>query len=470
MRSHRRALACGVLTVVAAYLLVGQYRIDLDVYRIGARALLRGTDLYGPLPPTRDGLLLAFTYPPAAALLFVPLALLPFPVASAGLTLASVAALAGTLALVNARLDHARLDPAGQDHARLGPGRLDPAGRSRPPLLLLLLVALLLEPVGSTLGYGQINLILLVLVCADLLLGSTPWPRGVLLGLAAAIKLTPAGFVLTLLVLRQWRAAATAAATFLVVTLGAWLVAPEDSQRYWTSTLWDPGRIGGAIYAGNQSLKATVLRADLAPQLAQAVYLGALLAALVATVVAMRRTRAGQHVLLVGLNALLILLVSPVSWTHHWVWLPLVALGLRQAPGTRRGRRLLALAGVALALTSPMKWLPREHDAELAWAPWQVILGNAYVLYAVLVLAAVLLSKPAPSGARRPAAHIGGAATRSGNVEISSAEVAVRRSCSSGVSSSSAAAADERAVVGRVLPGMTIIVGDRPSSQASATC
>lgn len=381
MKTNRAALVCGVLVAATAYVVIGTYRIDLDVYRIGAQALLDGRDLYGPIPATRDGLTLPFTYPPAAAILLVPLTLVPFAVASAGLTVVSIASLGGALALSRASLDTA----AGE----------------RPPFLLLLLVALLLEPVRSTLGYGQINLILMALVCADLLPRSTRWPRGMLIGLAAAIKLTPAGFLLALLVLRQWRAAATAVVTFLAVTGAAWLIAPDDSQQYWTKTLWDPGRIGGATYAGNQSLKATVLRADLAPELTQVLHVVAVLACLILAALAMRRAASqDQHALVMGLNALLILLVSPVSWTHHWVWLTILLLCLGHDGRRRPSWRLVAGAGLALALTSPMKWLPREHDHELLWAPWQMILGNSYVLYGALVVVAVLTIKATASPPR----------------------------------------------------------------------
>jgi alpha-1,2-mannosyltransferase len=381
MKTNRAALVGAALVGATAYVVIGTYRIDLDVYRIGARALLDGRNLYGPIPATRDGLALPFTYPPAAAILFVPLTLVPFAVASAGITLMSLASLGAALALTRRRLGTA-------------------AGPS-PPLLLLLLGALLLEPVRSTLGYGQINLILMALVCADLFPRSTPWPRGLLIGLAAAIKLTPAGFLLALLVLRQRRAAATAVVTFLAVTGAAWLIAPEDSLQYWTATVWDPGRIGGATYAGNQSLKATALRAHLAPELSQVVYVVAALVCLILAALAMRRAaRHDRHALVVGLNALLILLVSPVSWTHHWVWLAVVPLCLWHEGPTRPSFRLLAAVGLALILTSPMKWLPREHDQELQWLPWQQILGNSYVLYGAVVIVAALTIRATASPQR----------------------------------------------------------------------
>src|SRR5581483_12201814 len=59
-----------------------------------------------------------------------------------------------------------------------------------------------LQPVRETLTFGQINLVLALLVLADLLVLAPRGSRltGVGIGLAAAIKLTPAVFILYLLV------------------------------------------------------------------------------------------------------------------------------------------------------------------------------------------------------------------------------------------------------------------------------
>ena len=144
----------------------GPYHIDLDVYRIGGRAWLRGGNLYDRLPATQSGARLPFTYPPAAAVLLSPLSLVPMPVAATALTLGTVALLAVVIWVFLRRL-------AG------------PAAGSPWALAWLLPPALFLEPVRDTLAFGQVNVALMALVSLDCLAAKPRWPRGVLTGLAA---------------------------------------------------------------------------------------------------------------------------------------------------------------------------------------------------------------------------------------------------------------------------------------------
>lgn len=371
--SSTTAWASALISVgVAIVLLVVQpYRIDLDVYRIGAQAWWDGLPLYGQLPATQAGLLLPFTYPPAAAILFAPLAVVPFWAANAVATATSVAALIVLLVLTV--------------------GRSNAERASRCAALALLAVALLAEPVQSTLGFGQVNLMLAAMVALDVLAPRTWWPRGLLIGIASAVKLTPAVFVLALLVRRQYREAATAALAFAIVSLLAWVAAPRDSAQYWTGSLWDPDRIGGAAYAGNQSLNGLLLRLGLTgPAERFAWLMGVVVIVGLAWVGMTKAHRVGDMVLLLGINGLVALLASPVSWTHHWVWL--LPLGLALWERTERaGWRSLAAVGASLMLLRPMWWLPREADRELDWALWQQVPGNAYVLFGVAVLLAAAL-------------------------------------------------------------------------------
>lgn len=376
-RSSTRAWASAVVCLgVAVVLLVVQpYRIDLDVYRIGAQAWFDGLPLYGQLPATQTGLSLPFTYPPAAAILFTPLAVLPFWGANAVVTVSSVTAMIVLLVL--------------------GVGRSKAGRASGGAALALLAASLLAEPVQATLGFGQVNLVLAAMVALDVLAPRTWWPRGLLIGVASAVKLTPAVFVLALLVRRQYREAATAAMSFTAVTLLAWVVAPRDSEQYWTGALWDPDRIGGAAYAGNQSINGLLLRLGLTGPTERAVWLiGVALVVGLAWVGMRKAQRRGDMVLLLGINGLVALLASPVSWTHHWVWL--LPLGLAMwAREDMAGWRALAAVGASLMLLRPMWWLPREAERELDWAPWQQVPGNAYVLFGVAVLLAAALGPPA---------------------------------------------------------------------------
>jgi alpha-1,2-mannosyltransferase len=177
----------------------GPYRIDLNVYRIGSVAWLHGGDLYGALPPTSSGARLPFSYPPIAAVLLAPLALVPMPVAVTLLTTVTITLTALVLRLF---LRSVIASP----------------NVSWWSVCWLLPVALFLEPVRNTLNYGQVNMALMALVSADCLVVGPRWPRGALVGIAAAVKLTPAAFVLFFVLRRDWRAAGLAALSFCACT------------------------------------------------------------------------------------------------------------------------------------------------------------------------------------------------------------------------------------------------------------
>ena len=360
------------------------YGVDLDVYRIGARVWLSGGNLYGTLPVTSQGSRLPFTYPPVAAVVFSPLSVIPMAVAFVALSLAGIAALAVALTAA------VRTLPPGARMRAWGPAWLLP-------------LALLLEPVRSTFIYGQVNLLLMALVAADCLAPAPRWPRGMLTGLAAAVKLTPALFVLFFLVRRDFRAAGVAALSFLAATGLGFALAPGDSARYWTSVVFDSGRIGNLAYAGNQSIRGVLARAGLVPGTATstAVWLALCGAVLGVAWLGMRRAfAAGEAGLALALNAFAALLVSPVSWTHHWVW---AIPGMVVLAGTgRRVPRICAGCGLVLFAASPMWWFPHGGVPELSWAPWQQVVGDSYAIYAAVVL--LVCVRVTRSGARPEAA------------------------------------------------------------------
>lgn len=364
------------------------YRVDLDVYRLGSSALLHGQALYGMLPPTGDGQLLLFTYPPFAAILLTPLAVVPYWAACLVVTLLTLGLLALVLKTVLRALG------ARCDWRRVG---------------VLLLALEVLEPVLRTVYAGQIDLLLLALVVLDVLVDSPRWPRGLLIGIAAAIKLTPAVFLLYFLLRRDSRAAVTAAVTFLAATALGFLLAGADSMRYWTGALWDTGRVGEPTYAGNQSLLG--LLAKLGVEARTAWWLSLVAVVLVLTALGMRRAlAAGETTLALGLNAVGGLLVSPISWTHHWVWAVVVLLGWAElARRTRRpGFTIVAGVGAVLFVAGPQWWWPRGDEVERNWNFVQQLTGSGYVLFGLAVLVtAVLVRFPRPddvvTGGRVPA-------------------------------------------------------------------
>jgi alpha-1,2-mannosyltransferase len=339
-----------VLLAVVSYLVASVfYRIDLDVYRIGAQTWASGGELYGTLPETRAGISLPFLYPPIAAVLLTPLAVVSYPVASVALTLITVAAVALTLTIV-----------------------IDALGLPRK-WLFALPVALLLEPIRSTVDFGQVNAVLMLLVVADCLVRDPRWPRGALIGVAAAIKLTPIAFLLFFLINREYRSAVTAVLSFLATTFAGFLLAWHESVWFWTRTVFQTSDRIDVGHPANQSITGVLTRLGVTGSLTWLI-----LAAAVITV-AVLGMRSAPPPLALSINALAVLLVSPISWTHHWVWCVPVLLSLLAA-----GHTILAACGLVVFSISPHRWF--------GLGPFnlgQLLVVAVYFGFALLVLAMV---------------------------------------------------------------------------------
>ncbi len=307
---HRRlVMGLAALTVLTLTVLDlrGGHSLDLEVYRQGAAVLLTGSDdLYVPTGG------LPFTYPPFAAWLFVVVELLPSWALAPTMALASLAALYVVL--------RQAVPAIASDGVRLA---------------VALVAAVLLEPVAATLSFGQVNLILVMMVMLDLVgPRSTRW-GGVLVGLAAGVKLTPAIFLVVLACRRDWAGLARATLTMGATIAVGFAVLPHSSMTYWTSTITNAERVGDLAYQANQSLTGSVWRLTGADNTALTAALSlTVLVVLVATL--LRMGRAADRLTAVVLAALAGLLVSPISWSHHWVWLvPVIGLLLRPLLGTR---------------------------------------------------------------------------------------------------------------------------------------
>jgi alpha-1,2-mannosyltransferase len=351
----------GVVAGAFATALTGEPK-DLSVYQWGGRAVLDGVSPYARHDPATG---LPFTYPPFAAVLMVPLALLPSGVAAALWTGASAGALGATIALVRRAL------------CRPAPWWLV-AG--------LGVASLALEPVWQNLAFGQVNLILMAVVLADVL---HPARRlsGLALGVVAGVKLTPLVLVVLLVVVGRRVAAARAVVAF-VLTVVVGLVAVPGASSYWTHRLLDPSRVGPPALAHNQSVEGALTRLlDTAPStwlwLATA---GPV--ALAVLVVAAVQWRRGERVLGTCLAALAMLLASPVAWSHHWVWAVPVALVLWES------NRWLAVGWVGVFVTRPILWPPWGEGRELGWSAAEHLVGNAYVLAALAVALWAALRRP----------------------------------------------------------------------------
>ena len=185
-------------------------------------------------------------------------------------------------------------------------------------MLAASLAALALEPVWQNYAFGQVNAILMLLVLVDVLRPERRW-SGVLVGIAAGVKLTPLVFVVLLVVVGQRAAAARAVAAF-AATVVVGLVAFPGAASYWTDGLLDPGRVGPPALAHNQSVSGALTRV-LDPPPPTVLWL-AVAVPLAAGVLLVARAwwRRGDRALAACLGALAMLLASPVSWSHHWVW------------------------------------------------------------------------------------------------------------------------------------------------------
>ncbi|MBM7460829.1 glycosyltransferase 87 family protein [Rhodococcus coprophilus] len=302
--------------------------VDALVYRHGGLTARTSDPLYSfflfeTLP---------FTYPPFAALMFVPLSLL------------SVAGTAIAVNLVNLVLLYLAVRLSWR---ALG---YEDSVRMRVVSVASAVALTWIEPVRMTLWLGQINLVLLVLVLWDLSRPEQSRLRGIGVGLAAGLKLTPAFFIAYLVVVRQWRAAMVATLTFAATIAAGFVMIFTDAWQFWTSAIIRSDRIGLISSPANQSVRgilARALRTEEPPM-----WLWLLCAGVVAVAglwAAQLAHRHGRHLLSLTVCGLTAPMVSPFSWGHHWVWVvPLLVLCLDQA--VRWGRWWGYLLPVAAAV------------------------------------------------------------------------------------------------------------------------
>jgi alpha-1,2-mannosyltransferase len=361
---------------------------DAVVYREAGLAVRHGAALYAQ---TFGPAHLPFTYPPFAALVFAALSPLSF----AGWQL--VLAAAGLCCLVLSA--HAALRLA----ARGGPGigGESAAGAGLAGAFVVAGLALWLEPVALTLHFGQINLILLALVLVDLARSDTARGKGIGIGIAAGLKLTPLVFVAYLLVTRRVRAAAVSLAAFAGTVAVGFAVLGQDSAAYWAGQFARPGDNPERLV--NQSLNGLVLRALRDRPGAHLVWICvAVLVGVVGIGAAALAARRGQELLGVCLCAATGLLISPISWSHHWVYV-LVPLAFAARRPLRTGNLLAVAAVIAVFAWWPLRLgahggldpaiaphpsgllrlAPHDNGAELRWTWWQLVYGDGYVLAAV---------------------------------------------------------------------------------------
>lgn len=363
-----------------------QWQVDVEVYRQAGVSVLTGRPIYQAL--TEAPQLLPFTYPPFAAVIAIPLGMLPFGVV--GWLWAALQVVATTAIVWYAawRLIHG-------------------TGSWRPLTLALLTAPMLwLHPVSDGIRFGQVNAFL-VLACLMDLRVPRPGvlrrvPPGVLVGLAMAIKLTPGVFVVHYFVNRRWREAATAVGTAASVTLGAWLLLPEASFAFWGGALQDPSRLGPNAATSNQSIHGVLLR--LLPQGGLATALWVLLLLLVGWYgfrLGRRAYLAGDSITEVAAMGLLAVLLSPVAWIHHLHWVVVVIFALAGGDPLRDRRRLLAAGVVTAWFLCRLPWWGTSWTSD-GWSPVFVgrLLENGDTVGALLALVLLAWVLPRPAEGR----------------------------------------------------------------------
>ena len=338
------ATLLGVLIVVAVVGPMLWYRVyadfqhrlvDLAVYRSAGLSLLQGRPLYSYLTPVPQ--LLPFTYPPFSAIIAIPLAWMPVGVANWVWTLGTLAVF-GWLVLVAFR----------------------PAVRQLPTPYRPLAVAVLVSavawtmPVRDNFRFGQVGIFLTALCLLDCVVPKTRWPRGLMIGFATAIKLTPGVFIVYLWITGRRRAAAVAASCFVACTALAALAMPSAGKEYWLHAVFDSNRLGDNSGTANQALRGVFLR-WLPGHFGTALWL---LCVAVVAVAGFRQAReaslSGNEVRAVAIVGLLSVVLSPVSWIHHMAGWVTLTLGVVLADGRDLRRLCYALLlGVFFALEVP---------------------------------------------------------------------------------------------------------------------
>ncbi|MDE3092868.1 MAG: DUF2029 domain-containing protein [Acidobacteriota bacterium] len=374
---HRALIVGSVLTALIGSVGWTYHRrqVDLEVYLMGARHA-RDPHLYTLV---LAGVRLPFTYPPFSTLFFWPLSALSTGLAGVAWALVNVVALAAIIAVT---LLHVRPEERG-------------GAASVPWWLVGALVgpAVLLEPVMLDLSFGQINLVLVAMVLVDMTtrvrIGGRELPRGIGVGVAAAIKLVPLIFIPFLLITRQFRATVTSLATFVGCALAAYLVNPTASHAFWTKYINDQSRIGSVIYISNQSLQGSIDRMThhLWASRVMETWEGAtVLVGLVVAWWAWRSSSTFLATLVVGVTGLL---ASPITWAHHMVWIVPVLMWLWWGSDRPKYARAWGVAAAVLFYAAPMWLIPHGPPFDMREHGLALVAGASFTLAAATFVVGV---------------------------------------------------------------------------------
>jgi alpha-1,2-mannosyltransferase len=372
------AIASLAITLAKAIKIgVAFHQVDFAVYLLGARHVFAGSLYTTFLAFPRK----SFTYPPVAALVFIPFTALSRVPAQILWAVVSTALLVG---LLFCSLRAAR-----------------PGWRRSNVILwsfVLSYPAMILNPVAQTFALGQINLLVALLVLADLTgaytLRGHSLPRGLMTGIAAALKLTPLVFVPFLFATRQAKAARVALITFLACDITMLVATPTESWSYWTKYVLDTQRVGGVVYIANQSLRSMIVRFGHAHVSEPLIALAVLLVGIAGLAVAVWAYRSSSTLLGVLLCATTGLIVSPITWGHHLVWVVPVMVWLALAPDRPAFGRVWAGLAALWFWYGPIWRVPYGSGRELHDTVAQLLVGDSYsiaMMFFVLGTAVMLM-------------------------------------------------------------------------------
>ncbi|ORB26558.1 mannosyltransferase [Mycolicibacterium parafortuitum] len=347
--------------------------VDLHVY-VGGAAELDGPGtlyefVYGEQTPDFP---LPFTYPPFAAVVFYPLHVLPFGLVAFLWQVGIIAALYGVVRMSQ------RLLPE------------DSGARGPRVAMLWAAVGIWTEPLRSTFDYGQVN-VLLVLATLYAVYSTRWWLSGLLVGLAAGVKLTPAVAGLYFVGARRWATVVWSAVVFtLTIAVSAVLVG-DQTRFYFTELLGDADRVGPVGTSFNQSWRGGISRilgedAGYGPLVLLGIAVTAVAAVLAWRAIGGAQDRLGGIVVV----QLFGLLLSPISWTHHWVWLiPLIIWLLHGPLRAQLGARVLGWGWLVLILVG-VPWLLSFAQPTIWTIPRPWYLAWAGLIYIVATLATLV--------------------------------------------------------------------------------
>ncbi len=267
-------------------------------------------------------------------------------------------------------------------------------------------------PVRSDLALGQINILLVLMIVvdltADLSWGGRSLPRGFLVGVAAAVKLTPLVFIPYLAVSRQWRAARNATVTFALITAAVFVLSPRASWLYFTKDAFDVQRVGNSLTIANQTLHAAIFRAHLspAPALFDLIEVAVLVGGIAIAAVAYWRSSSLLAVLVCAATGLML---SPISWLHHYVWIVPALIWL--AAGKDRPAK-----GACWALVGALVFMVVPPDSAGS-GPLSFVRDDSYVLATLVFvgsIGAMLWTRTGKRSRTRPAGYTTRVGSRSG--------------------------------------------------------